>query len=365
MSDDMNDLKQFRDFEDSVRRGLAEKADGIKPRERLDAILAAGAPQRRSALWIVGAAAVFVLVAALGIGYVLQNQSGNSMSTTAGAAPSNQDKASDPQVKQAETAGASTPAPDSSATAATGSWAMPVYAVVTGTSSQPWLLSRVYFREVATAGSADEEVQQAVSTLVTGVAPDGQKLAPYNYQQPWNPGTTATTTVADKLITVTLSQPGRVGLTALQQRIAVQSLVWTATAAAQQTVPVRVEIVGGRGVFATTPAGNYSRPASPESYNDLVPIWVDTPISGATVASPVTVQGEACVFEAQFSWELLQGTTVVKSGNARATSGCPDRGSYVIELGKLAGGAYTIRLWEVSMKDGSVAYETRVPFTVA
>jgi hypothetical protein len=335
------------------------------PRERLGTILAAAEPKRRSAMWIVGAAALFVLVAALGIGYLLRNQIVASTSTAAGAAPGNQDKASDPRV-QAGSAGSSTPTPSPLTTAASGGlWAMPVYAVVTGTSTQPWLLDRVYFREAATAQNLDEEVQQAVTTLVTGVAPDGQKLAPYNYQQPWNPGTTVTTNVTEKLITVTLSQPGRVGLTALQQRIAVQSLVWTATAAAQQMVPVRVELVGGRGVFATTPAGNYSRPAAAESYSDLVSIWVDTPYIGATVASPVNIQGEACVFEAQFSWELLQGTTVVKSGNATATSGCPDRGSYVVELGSLAGGAYTIRLWEVSMKDGGVQYETRVPFTVA
>jgi hypothetical protein len=96
-----------------------------------------------------------------------------------------------------------------------------------------------------------------------------------------------------------------------------------------------------------------------------VPIWVDTPLIGSTVASPVSIHGEACVFEAQFSWELLQGTTVVTSGTATATSGCPDRGSYVVELGTLTAGSYTVRLWEVSMKDGSVAYETRVPFTVS
>ncbi len=360
---DMNDLKEFRDFEDGVRRGLSEKADSIMPRQRLDHILAAGQPKRRSAWWVVGVAAVFVLVAALGIGYLLRNQVTASTSTAAGAAPANQDRATNPQAKQAETAGVTTPAASSSALS-TGAWAMPVYAVVTGTSTQPWLLNRVFLRQ-SSQGTTSDEVQQAVSTLVTGVAPDGQKLAPYNYQHPWNPGTTATTAVSDKLITVTLNQPGRVGLTALQQRIAVQSLVWTATAAAQLTVPVRVEVTGGRPVFATTPAGSYSRPPASSSYTDLVPIWVDTPVIGDTVKSPVAVQGEACVFEAQFSWELLQGTTVVKSGNAMATSGCPDRGSYSIDLGALAGGQYTIHLWEVSMKDGSVQYETRVPFTVA
>jgi hypothetical protein len=141
--------------------------------------------------------------------------------------------------------------------------------------------------------------------------------------------------------------------------------VWTATAAAQLNVPVRVEVSGGTGAFASKPAGNYARPDSTTSYMDLVPIWVDSPTPGATVTSPVTVTGQACVFEATVTWDLLQGTTVVTSGSAMATGGCPTSGSYSIPLGSLAPGTYTIRPTEVSPADGSIAYETRVTFTVS
>jgi hypothetical protein len=79
----------------------------------------------------------------------------------------------------------------------------------------------------------------------------------------------------------------------------------------------------------------------------------------------VTVTGQACVFEAQFSWELQQGSTVVKSGNTTASIACPDYGTYTITLGSLPSGSYTIRLYDLSMKDGSVLYETRVPFIVS
>jgi len=75
----------------------------------------------------------------------------------------------------------------------------------------------------------------------------------YGYQQPWAPDTTAKVSVTDTQITIVLSQAGPTGLTADQQRIAVQSLVWTATAAAQLNVPVRVEVTGGKGAFATKP----------------------------------------------------------------------------------------------------------------
>jgi hypothetical protein len=359
MSDDMNDLKQFRDFEDGVRRGLAEKADGIRPRERLDAILAAGAPKRRTPLWIVGAAAAVVLVAALGIGYLLQNQ-GTAASTAAGAAPAERDNASNKQLDTSGAPSAGTPSVPTTTTI----WAMPVYSVVTGTSTQPWLLTRT-FVSVPDISDRTNRVDAAVSAALSGSAPDGQSVAPYNLQRPWRAGTTATVTVTDTQITIKLNQPGALGLVAQMQKIAVQSLVWTATAAAQLTVPVRVQLASGGGVFATMPAGTYSRPAVAESYTDLVPIWIDSPAAGSTVSSPVTVSGQACVFEAQFSWEVLRGTSVVANGNAMASSGCPARGDYSFTTGTLAPGQYTIRVWEVSMKDGSVQYETRVPITVA
>lgn len=358
MSD--NELQEFREFENGVRRGLDEMAGRIHPSDRLDAIVAAGAPKKRSAVWLVSAAAVFILVAALGIGYLIGQNRTNAMTSTAGAAgPAEKDQAQ-PQGASVQpdsrTAESSTPA------VATSSWAMPVYWVVTGTDTQPWLLNRT-FVPVQAPADRTSRVELAV-TAATNLS-EGGPGAPYAVQQPWQPGTTAKAVVTDSLITVTLNQPGRLGLIAQQQKIAVQSLVWTATAAAQLTVPVRVEVTGGRPVFATTPAGSYSRPSSDLSYTDLVPIWIDVPGVKAQVSSPVTVTGEACVFEAQFAYELLQGTTVVKKGGVTATSGCPTRGTYSIPLGTLAAGAYTIRVYDTSMKDGSVSYETRTDFTVS
>lgn len=360
---DMDDLGEFRDFEQEVRRGLSAKADAIAPGDRLHAILDAGEPRRRSVWWVVSAAAVFVLVAVMGVSYLVSSLGGSTASTVSGAAQPDRG-AAQPETTPGESTKAGAMPSVSEVTAPSvpaGSWAMPVYAVVTGTGTQPWLLNRVFLRQSAPADTA-AAVQMAVATLLTGQAPDGTRLNPYAIQQPWNTGTTATVTVADDAITIILNQPGRGGLTVQQQKIAVQSLVWTATAAAQKNVPVRVEVVHGRNAFVAAPAGTYERPA--ESYTDLVPIWIDVPSLGASVASPVTVTGEACVFEAQFSWELFQGRTVVASGNAMANSGCPVRGTYSIPLGSLAAGEYTIRVWEVSMKDGSVSYETSTTFTV-
>jgi hypothetical protein len=359
MSDDMGDLGEFRNFEEGVRMSLHDKADRISPQHRLRAILEAETPaKRRTGLWLVGVAAAFVLVAALGVGYLLSNRS--TASTASGAAaPVGNDKAGQrseatPMVVPASVQASSTP------TTAAGTWAMPLYEVVTGTSTQPWLLNRT-FVSVSDPGDRAARVQAAITALL----PNGAQPSIYGYQQPWAPDTAAAVTVTDTQIGIVLNQAGPAGLTTDQQRIAVQSLVWTATAAAQLNVPVRVEVTGGKAAFASKPAGSYARPAAAESYTDLVPIWVDSPIPGASVTVPVTVTGEACVFEAQFAWQLLQGSTAVTSGSTTATSACPDRGTYSIALGSLPSGSYTIRLYETSMKDGSVAYETRAALTVS
>ena len=353
---DMDDLGRFRSFEEGVRMSLHDKADQINPSHRLDAILDAEAPaRRRTGYWIAGVAAMFVLVAALGVGYLLGNNGMRTTTSSGAAAPAQKDEAG--------TKGGATPstaAGPQTPTVAAGTWAMPLYQVVTGTSVQPWLLSRT-FVSLPDPGDRTARVQAAVNAALAGGSGSGSAV--YGLQKPWLAGTTATVTTTDTQLGIVLSQPGVTGLSADQQRIDVQSLVWTATAAAQLNVGVHVEVAGGQAIFATKPAGTYSRPST--SYTDLVPIWVDSPAPGATVSSPVTVTGQACVFEAQFQWQLLQGTAVVGAGSASPTSGCPTQGSYSISLGTRPAGTYTLRVYELSMKDGSVFYETRVTFTVA
>ena len=357
MSDDMGDLGEFRHFEEGVRMSLHETADSISPTNRLGAILATEAQaKRRTGPWLISIAAAFVLVAALGLGFLLSNHSQGSAASGA-AAPAQNDQARKQATVTPEVA---TPSASTASTTA-GPWAMPLYEVVTGTSTQPWLLNRTFIT-VSDPGDRVARVQAAITALL----PDGAQTGIYGYQQPWAPDTTAAVTVTDTQIGIVLNQAGPTGLSADQQRIAVQSLVWTATAAAQLNVPVRVEVTGGQGAFASTPAGSYSRPASTSSYTDLVPIWIDSPLPGATVGTtPITVTGQACVFEAQFPWQLLQGSTVVTSGPAKASIACPDYGTYSIALGSLSAGTYTIRVQDISMKDGSVAYQTSVTFTVS
>ncbi|HSN11555.1 MAG TPA: Gmad2 immunoglobulin-like domain-containing protein, partial [Propionibacteriaceae bacterium] len=294
---DMEDLGRLRAFEEGVRSSLRDKAEEISPSHRLNVILDAEAPaRRRTGYWLAGVAAMFVLIAALGVGYLLGNNGMRTASTSSGAAaPAQKDGAG-------TKAGVTPSSAEAPKTAAAATWAMPVYYVVTGTSVTPWLLTRT-FLTVPDPGNNTARVQAAVNAALSGASGGGRGV--YGLQQPWVAGTTATVTATSSQLGIVLSQAGVSGLSADQQRVAVQSLVWTATASAQLNVGVRVEVSGGMPVFATKPAGTYSRPST--SYTDLVPIWVDSPAPGASVSSPVTVTGQACVNEASFQWQLLQG----------------------------------------------------------
>jgi hypothetical protein len=229
----------------------------------------------------------------------------------------------------------------------------------------PWLLYRTFLPAQQVAPDATSLASRAVAIALSGRDDTGRTLTAYEgYLQPWRPGTTAAVTVGADEIQVVLSQPGLGGLAADQQRIAVQQLVWTATAAASANRPVRVTTASGAPIFATRPGGVYQRPAL--AYEDLAPLWITEPSRYVPLAAarPVVVTGQACVFEATFSWELSRGDAVVKSGTSMATSGCPERGTYSIDLGILTAGEYSIRVFEVSAADGSVFTQTREPFTV-
>ena len=96
----------------------------------------------------------------------------------------------------------------------------------------------------------------------------------------------------------------------------------------------------------------------------LAPIWVDTPGPGGTAKAPVTVKGQACVFEAALSWTLTGGGTQVATGHAQAASGCPARGAWSVDLGALKAGSYRFTVQAFSAENGAVNAQNIVDFTV-
>ena len=123
------------------------------------------------------------------------------------------------------------------------------------------------------------------------------------------------------------------------------------------TIPVRFELADGSdAMFGTQPVDRtYNRPPSRDLYHeDLAPIWVTAPTRGQVLPADrvVTVGGEACVFEATVSWELLRDGDVVDEGFVTASVGAPGRGTYEIRLGSLVPGSYAVRVFELSAEDG-------------
>lgn len=155
------------------------------------------------------------------------------------------------------------------------------------------------------------------------------------------------------------------GVGAEAEGVAIEQLVWTATGiepgirALTFTVDGDVvETLGGH----VDAQGEFAR-GLPES--TLSPLQIDAPAEGATVMSPLRASGVACVFEATFGWELLQGGTVIEEGFAMSAESCPARAPWSLDLGPRPAGEYTLVITEYSMKDGSVASTDTKTFTVS
>jgi hypothetical protein len=132
--------------------------------------------------------------------------------------------------------------------------------------------------------------------------------------------------------------------------LALQQLVYTATAAAANagldgSLPVRVTVDGAPverlfdAVDAAEPVGR----ADPLEVRQLVQI--NEPAEGATVSGPVTVTGEAAVFEANVLWELRRDGEVVDSDYTTTTE-CCTFAEFTLELDDLEPGTYELVMSE-------------------
>jgi hypothetical protein len=367
----------LHDVEHRVRDALADEASRVEPTHRLDAILAAGHSTDRGVdpraaatpSWrhrvLVPAAAAAVVAAVVGGIWVSQRPQttpvpGGSSSSAAPAASSTAGSSTGTTGPSASagTTGASLPP-------ATARVSLPVYFVGPRATGSTQL---VLFREFVAAGLPDPATSEAkVLTALRGAVaapPSGS-----GYAQPWAGVTVDAVTVGADHTTVTLSR-GATGLDASEGRLAVQQLVWTATAAlGKGNVPVRFALADG----STTLAGDltteqaYTRPTGDAAvYEVLSPVWIDSPSRGAVLAAgPVTVTGVASTFEANVQWEILQGDQSIGSGYTTADAAGPQRGTYRFTTpDALPAGTYTLRVFETSAKDGSVSALAETTFTV-
>ena len=359
--DDMMDS----DIERQLRESLRRHAERITPRERRTEILAMVHEQtemtepRRRWLIPVAAAASVALIGAIAWGVA---NTGGSQQVTPATSP----RSSTPATSATTAVTPNAPAPN--AIGATTQVALPAYFVGanSGTADKFGLYREFVRTALPVAATTAQKAKAALN-----VAMNAQPFTNFEpYVQPWSGTKVENVTVTPSLITITLSGPGANGFTPEQTRLAVQELVWTAQAAiGQGTIPVKFVVTAGSpklfGTYATDKT--YNRPAKDLQYQDLAPIWILSPVRGQVfpAKAPVVANGESCAFEATTQWQLKKGATDVRSGVTTASIACPIRGTWQVNLGVLAPGDYTFRMFEVSMQDGKgVVAETSKPFTV-
>jgi hypothetical protein len=145
---------------------------------------------------------------------------------------------------------------------------------------------------------------------------------------------------------------------------AIDQIVWTLTALAPAVKSVDFT-VNGKSIESF--AGHVDATAQfvrAIDYEVLNPIQISSLNEGAELVAPFTISGQACTFEANVVWKLLQGDTVVNEGFTTATSSCPDRGDWSISFDNLEAGEYTILTLEYSAEDGSLFAKDDKRFTV-
>ncbi|HEY3199452.1 MAG TPA: Gmad2 immunoglobulin-like domain-containing protein [Actinomycetes bacterium] len=215
-----------------------------------------------------------------------------------------------------------------------------------GANSDAWL-----FREFRNIQVVDRRPVLAAVTAMFTVPPLDR-----DYENPWPASSKVlNTSKSGDLVTVNLARSvaGR-SASELVSRMAVQQLVYTATAADLSARRVNI-LVEGKSLTSLWghPVGPQPIKRSPEA-DVLAPVWITDPIEGATVGRTVTVQGTADVFEAHVSYEVagLDGATV-QEGSVQASAGSGTRGDWSKKL-SFEPGSYVLRFFYRSADDGSV-----------
>jgi hypothetical protein len=216
------------------------------------------------------------------------------------------------------------------------------------------------FSEVQSWTAADDLNLQVVSDLVTG------KVVPLDpeYTNLWGGTNTVNSVViAGSVATVDLGEIS-LNVGAEGEQRAIDQIVWTLTEFVPEVKSVAFTV---NGKVVESFAGHIDTTAQFEraiDYEVLNPLQISSINQGAELTSPVTISGQACTFEANVVWKLLQDDKVVQESFTTASSGCPERGDWSITLEDLAPGEYLFQVLEYSAEDGSLFAIDDKRFTV-
>jgi len=293
-------------------------------------------PGRRTwVAWAVGLAAAVVIGAVAGV-LVLGGDEDDPGPAATGPTPSTSETASAPPSET------TSPPSSTSATEVPDLEGVPVY-WVGDSKANSWL-----YREFQTVPDTGGEVASAVSAVMSGAPLDP------DHRTTWSPPARLEVTQDGDAITVDVSTDAfenpQVG--SQEAVLAVQQVVWTATAAAGTPGPVTILVDGAPyDPWGTVALGE---PMTRAPQVDVqAPIWIDSPVEGAELAAgPVTISGVSTAFEATISWELTtDDAEVVETGFAMGgANGVFD--TYEFSTPELAPGTYTVTVWQEDASDG-------------
>lgn len=217
-------------------------------------------------------------------------------------------------------------------------------------------------REVQTEGDVESRAAAALEALLAGptaeeegyglgtVIPDGTKLNDV--------------AISGDTITVDMSRQYESGGGSLSMLLRVAQIVYTATQfdgvtkVAFKLDGAVAKAIGGEGIVVEPSV------TRADFEGQLPPIFVEVPVPGQTVASPVAVSGSANVFEAQFRVKVLGPDDKTLADEAvMATSGTGTRGTFEASIAftTTSAGDGSLVFYEPSAKDGSPINVVEIP----
>jgi hypothetical protein len=131
--------------------------------------------------------------------------------------------------------------------------------------------------------------------------------------------------------------------------MAVEQLVHTVQAAYGRRVPVQLLLDGSRtDTLLGVPVAEPLDAGAPMEVQ--APVWIIEPQEGAA-GTDFVVWGRGAFFEANVSWQLLDGDRVVDEGFTTATE-CCTLSEFSFGLTAPAPGDYTLRVYDADMSGG-------------
>jgi hypothetical protein len=176
-----------------------------------------------------------------------------------------------------------------------------------------------------------------------------------DYSSPWPAGTRIRDVrISGDTVIVDLAMTSAGQADQQTARIAVQQLVWTATAVSGKPgVRLLVDGASVSTLWGSVPVGGVLRRAPAQ--DTLALVWLISPQDGDRVGRTLTVHLYGSVFEATISLRVRQGSRIVTEQPVTVDAGPPAFGEATVTL-TLAPGRYVLEAYEASARDGSVQH---------